>query len=65
MMKELSCRELGSKCMFVARGKDTEDVKRQLWQHAKVKHTRMMRDLSRDDQRSVGRRMDQMMRDVS
>ena len=61
-MKELSCQDLGAKCTFTARGKNGDEVKDKLWAHASEKHEKMMRSLSPDDQRAVGRRMDAIMR---
>ena len=60
-MKQLSCQDLGARCTFTARGKTAEQVKDKLWAHASEKHEKMMRGLSERDQRTIGRRMDEML----
>ena len=60
-MKQLSCQDLGAKCTFTAKGKNAEEVKNKLWAHASEKHGRMMSRLSEQDQRTFGRRMDQLL----
>jgi predicted small metal-binding protein len=60
-MKELSCRELGGNCDFVARGQTSNEVKERMFAHAQKDHPDMFKAMTPERQREMQARMDGLL----
>lgn len=60
-MKELSCREMGGTCDFVARGQTADDVKQRMLAHARKDHPQMFESMTPEMQKQMQTRMDRLL----
>jgi predicted small metal-binding protein len=60
-MKELSCREMGGTCDFVARGQTADDVKQRMFAHAQKDHPQMFESMTPEMQKQMQTRMDRLL----
>ena len=59
---ELSCRQLGGDCSYVAVGKDAEEVKKSLLTHMRSVHRERTSRMSTDEREALDVRIDRVLR---
>jgi predicted small metal-binding protein len=60
-VSRLSCSELGADCHFVAEGRTTEEVKRELLAHVADVHRVRLARMSEDEREALDVRIDQVL----
>jgi predicted small metal-binding protein len=60
-VKQLSCREMGGQCDFVARGDTADQVKERMFAHAAKDHPEMLESMTPELQRQMQARMDSLL----
>jgi predicted small metal-binding protein len=58
---ELSCRDLGGDCGYVAAGKDAEEVKEALLRHMRSAHGERTSRMSTDEREALDVRIDRVL----
>ncbi len=58
---KLGCKDMGVQCSFVAEGKSADEVKKKLTTHAQKAHAELMKGMSKEEQGSMMRKMDEVL----
>ena len=60
-MMSLSCKDMGAECDYTATGKDKEEVKSKMMEHAMSDHKDMMDKMDETEKGKMMKMMDQKM----
>jgi predicted small metal-binding protein len=58
---KLGCKDMGVQCGFVAEGKSADEVKKKLTSHAQKAHAELMKEMTKEDQASMVKKMDELL----
>lgn len=61
-MKEVSCRDMGVNCAFVAKGNTDEEVKKAVWAHAEKSHADMVKTMTPDKKKEMEMKLDTLLK---
>ncbi|PIP27672.1 MAG: DUF1059 domain-containing protein [Candidatus Moranbacteria bacterium CG23_combo_of_CG06-09_8_20_14_all_39_10] len=63
-MKQLSCKDMGTNCDFVATGNTADEVKKKMMDHAMMEHKDMMANMNEQKKGEMMKMMDEKTIDV-